>query len=154
MPVFRRNNAGRDVVTQNFFDDLRHLCAGFAGADNDNSPVNRNALSSDPKHSVFQRNEFSDACGRICCIQSSFPDQPRRMTQFFTIHSLVLLDGYALLLVGGLHALADSVAHFLDAGAVCCFRILLQICVEILDNVGPSRLLYVDVGQHQPGSGQ
>src|SRR6478672_10230107 len=93
MPVFRRDNSGRDVVTQNFFDDLRHLCAGFAGADNDNSPVNRNALSSNPKHSVFQRDEFSYARGRICCIQRSFPDHPRRMTQFVTIH---FIDGCAL----------------------------------------------------------
>ena len=29
------------------------------------------------------------------------------------------------------------VAHLLDAGAVCCFRILLQIRVKILNNVGP-----------------
>ena len=134
MSVLRDDEPARDPVAENLFDDLRHLRAGFPGADDDEPSRESESLASDQQHSVFQVKEFSNARGGIRRIQRGFPDQPRRFAKFADSS---ISDGCALLLVGVLHALADSVAHLLDAGAIWRFGILLEIRVQILEDVVP-----------------
>src|SRR5262245_13442021 len=80
--------------------------------------------------------KFSNACGRIRCIQRGLPNEACRVPKLLSIQLLRMLP-------------YDLATDVFDSGAVGSFGILFQIGVGLVDDLVPLLLPYIDVREQQ-----
>ena len=89
--ILRDNKPATDVAAQNFLGNLRHFRARLTGADDDQPAANRDFLAPGDKDLVTELKKFSNACGRIRCIQRGLPNEPCRVPKLLSIQLLRML---------------------------------------------------------------